>query len=427
MFKPKDKDENEVVYSERHVIRRSNRFYKYLKHCCHMAKNLYNHANFEMRKHYRTSHGKIYKYTDLDKLLKNDKQYPDYRNMPTAVSAQQLLIKLNSSWRAFKAAHDDWKRLKAQNKERTKYLSEPKQPKFKPRNGHTVCTFNYRNCPVKDGVLRFPKVFDGFTIKLLNRDLKKVKTVELIPRDDHVVVVITYARKVESLKSDNGRHLGVDLGVGNLATVVGNFEVQPMIINGRGLKSMNTFFNKHLAKLKSGVETVNHQHSSRRIRRLCNKRNEKFTDFVHKASKLLVQHAVDHNVSVIVVGYNEGWKQRSRLSKKVNQTFVQIPFLQLLKKIEYKARRVGIKVVQTEESFTSGTSFLDGEQPIKKHYNKSRRVRRGLFKSGSGKLINADVNAAYQILKKVFPDEFSNNFDGIKGVALRPVRVNADV
>jgi putative transposase len=137
---------------------------------------------------------------------------------------------------------------------------------------------------------------------------------------------------------------------------------------------------------------------------------------------MIVNYAKDHDVSVIVIGNNKEWKQNSKLSKKVNQTFVQIPFARLIEMITYKAQELGISVKVIEESYTSGTSFLDNELPIKENYNKSRRIHRGLFKSNSGVLINSDVNGSFQIMKKVFPNAYAN---GIEGVALHPIVVNA--
>ena len=125
-------------------------------------------------------------------------------------------------------------------------------------------------------------------------------------------------------------------------------------------------------------------------------------------------------MSVLVIGKNKGWKQEVTLGHKVNQTFVQLPFARFIQMLQYKAESIGMKVVLTEESYTSGTSFLDGEAPIKDHYDKSRRVHRGLFQANDGRKINADVNGAYQIMRKVFPNV---NTDGIEGVALRPAVV----
>ncbi|SET18999.1 zinc ribbon domain-containing protein, partial [Anaerobranca gottschalkii] len=118
---------------------------------------------------------------------------------------------------------------------------------------------------------------------------------------------------------------------------------------------------------------------------------------------------------------NKDWKRESKMSKKVNQSFVGIPHQEFIKKVMYKGENVGIKVILVDESYTSGTSFLDNELPVKENYNKSRRIHRGLFRSNNGTLINADLNGAYQIMKKVFPNVFS---EGIEGVGLHPIRVN---
>jgi len=109
------------------------------------------------------------------------------------------------------------------------------------------------------------------------------------------------------------------------------------------------------------------------------------------------------------------------MSKLVNQSFIQIPYNKLIQMIKYKAENVGIKVILTEESYTSGTSFLDDELPIKDNYNKERRVKRGLFKSNNNKLINSDVNGSLQIMKKVIPNAF---VDGIEGLDLVPTVIN---
>ena len=155
--------------------------------------------------------------------------------------------------------------------------------------------------------------------------------------------------------------------------------------------------------------------------KLTAKRNNKINDFIHKASKYVIDYALRLNVNTIVIGNNKDWKRESKMSKRVNQSFVGIPHQEFINKIIYKAEDVGIKVITTEESYTSGTSFLDGELPIKEYYNKSRRIFRGLFRSNKGKLINADLNGAYQIMKKVFSNVFT---DGIEGVGLHPLVVS---
>ena len=109
------------------------------------------------------------------------------------------------------------------------------------------------------------------------------------------------------------------------------------------------------------------------------------------------------------------------MSKKSNQNFIMIPYQILLQQLKYKCENVGINYIEQEESYTSGTSFLDEENSIKENYNKNRRIQRGLFKSNSGLLINSDVNGSFQIMKKVFPNAISRY--GIEGV-LTPIVIN---
>ena len=142
---------------------------------------------------------------------------------------------------------------------------------------------------------------------------------------------------------------------------------------------------------------------------------------MHIASCFVVSYCVEHNISTIIIGKNDGWKQNVELGKKNNQHFVQIPYESFISKLIYKCEQVGISVIETEESYTSGTSFLDDEQPEKENYIKLRRVHRGLFKSNLGKLINADVNAAYQIMKKIFRDA---EMPADRGFVMNPLRVN---
>ena len=141
---------------------------------------------------------------------------------------------------------------------------------------------------------------------------------------------------------------------------------------------------------------------------------------MHCASKYIIDYCIENNIGTIVVGKNDKWKQECDMSRFTNQKFVQIPYEQFIDKLAYKSEDYGIQFIENEESYTSGTSFLDNEMPIKENYNKERRIHRGLFVSNQGIEINADVNGAYQIMKKVF----SNITNEIVGVHLHPVIIN---
>lgn len=173
---------------------------------------------------------------------------------------------------------------------------------------------------------------------------------------------------------------------------------KPFIINGKPLKSINQYWNKERARLQS---LLGDKKTSKRIQSITNKRNNKVKDYLHKSSRKLVDFLVSNNISTLVVGYNEEWKQGVNLGKRNNQSFVFIPYYTLIEQLEYKCRLEGINFILTEESYTSKCSFLDNEEVCKHEKYLGKRIKRGLFKSKEGKLINADLNGSLNILKKV--------------------------
>ena len=401
---------------EKHILKQNNVFYSLIDDFCFKAKNLYNHANYIVRQAFCSENNWV-RYRDLDLILKNDIEYPDYREMPTAQSAQQILRLLDNNWSSFFKAIKDW----GMHKE--KYLGKPKLPKYKSKNGREILILTNQNVKLKGGILKFPKTFKGFSItpKFIKRtDFVLFQQVRFLPRNKHIIIELVYNIEVSETVKSNGRYLSIDIGVDNLVAMTNNFNKAPVLINGKGLKSINQYYNKKLAYYKSITKVMNKKDYSNRQNKLTMKRNDKILDYIHKASRYVVNYAKKNDVSVIVIGHNKEWKQNSTMCKQVNQTFIQIPFSKLIDQIKYKAEEFGIEVILVEESYTSGTSFLDNEQPIKEYYNKSRRIHRGLFKSNSGVLINSDVNGAFQIMKKVFPKVFA---DGIEGLVFNPVKV----
>lgn len=403
---------------EKHVIKKSHPHYAMFCEYTHLAKNLYNHANFLVRSEFLKT-GKWLKSYDLNELLTQNADYPDYRNMPAAQSAQQTLHLLDRNWKSFFRAIKDW------SKNKDKYSGKPRLPKYKPKDGRMVFILTNQQVKLKDDSLRFPRSFQGFTMKprcIYLHNFEKINQVRVVPRNQIFCVEIIYSISInDTLLPDNGRYMSIDLGLDNLATVVTNAGLNPIIVNGKGLKSNNQYYNKKLSHYQSIARHMNNKFYTNRLYRLTQKRNFKIEDSLHKISRFIVNSAISNNIHTIVIGNNKNWKQSISLGKRTNQSFVSIPHQKLIGKIIYKARSIGINVIITEESYTSGTSFLDEELPKKEFYDKKRRIRRGLFISNQGIHINADVNAAYQIMKKVFPNAFA---DGIEGAVLHPVRVN---
>ncbi len=403
-----------VVRVEKHVIKSSDEYFPLLIDFCHKAKNLYNHANYLVRCTLKEQK-KTLPYKELDQLLKADTEYPDYKEMPTAQAAQQLLRLLCQNWSAFFTAIKDWKTHKE------KYTGRPKIPGYLKKNGNFLLILTNQNCKLKNEKIHFPKVFQGFIItpKFTEKEnFHSFQQIRLIPKKNRIIAELVYNIEVPEQKTDHQRYVGIDIGVDNLATVCNNIGKQAFLINGKPLKSINQYYNKAVSHYREICKRMNQHDNSERMDRLTEKRNAKIDDYLHKASKYIINYCLEHDIHTIVIGKNKEWKQHANFSKRVNQHFVQIPFARFIEMIQYKAEEHGIAVILTEESYTSGTSFIDNEKPVKANYNKARRVHRGLFVSDSGITINADLNGAYQILKKVFPIKWD------RGCVLHPIVVN---
>jgi len=230
--------------------------------------------------------------------------------------------------------------------------------------------------------------------------------------------------------------------VRNIICLVTNCGVRPVVIQGGAVKSMNQYYNKKRAEYQKMYSTHGVQGEPRRLERLTRRRNNKIEDLFHKLSNALIGYLSNALIGTLVIGYNEQWKQNTHLGRCNNQNFVNIPFYRLVEKLKYKAALAGITVVLTEESHTSKCSLLDKE-PIEHHENylgtrgvwrqiddakfqqnhagKKGKVCHGLFKTQTGKVINADVNGAYNILRKAFPKALA--VDGIEGRGLVPIAV----
>ena len=328
--------------------------------------------------------------------------------MPTAQSAQQTLRLLDKNWKSYFQALKDYK------EHSEKYIGKPQIPKYKARgdDGYFVLVLTNQECSIVNLYIKFPKVFNGFTVKtFIDGPLRQVR---FIYDGYRIKVEIVYEVK-EIARNINKEEVvvGCDLGINNLATIADTNGGHGLIVNGKPLKSINQFYNKELAHRKQILENMNHLKKSKSISKLTSKRNPKVKDYTYKASRNVVDYCTENHVTTIVIGENKRWKQNCNLSSITNQNFVQIQFDHFKNMIQYKAESVGISVRFTEESYTSGTSFLDHELPIKEYYNNSRRKFRGLFKTEKGICVNADWNGAWQIARKLYPSLFNSNIPSI--------------
>jgi putative transposase len=401
--------------AQRHIIKSTEHRFAEIDELAFKSKNLYNAANYVIRQSFTYGWGYI-NYNEMNRLMK---YHQAYKAMPAKVS-QQILMILDKNWKSFFEA------VKAYKADSFKFTGLPKLPKYKDKvKGRNILVYTIQaisSKQLKKGIIKL----SGTEI-LIKTKIKtaRICQVRLIPKCDSYVIEVIYDEPESTVSLDNSV-ASIDLGLNNLVALTSNQPgFSPLLINGRPLKSINQFYNKRSSQLQSQLKGG--RKTSHRIQRLTRCRNQKVDNYLHNTSRLIVDLLVAKQIGTLVVGKNVQWKTEIDLGKQTNQNFVSIPHARLIEMLEYKTRLVGIKIRVQEESYTSQSNFL-GLDPIPV-YGKTdqdavfsgRRIKRGLYKTSAGQLINSDVNGSYNILRKAIPNAFSN---GIESCVVGPMRVN---
>jgi IS605 OrfB family transposase len=401
--------------AERHIIKSTEHRFAEIDELAFKSKNLYNAANYVIRQSFVYGWSYI-NYNEMNRLMKS---HQAYKAMPAKVS-QQILMILDKNWKSFFEA------VKAYKVDDCKFTGCPKLPKYKDKvKGRNILVYTIQaisSKQLKKGIIKLSGT--NFSIKTkVNPD--QICQVRLVPKCDSYAIEVIYG-KSESTASDDEFAASIDLGLNNLVALTSNQpDFTPLLINGRPLKSINQFYNKRKARLQSQLKGS--CNSSARIQRLTRCRHQKIDNYLHHTSRLIVDLLVAKQIGTLVIGKNAQWKTDIDLGKRTNQNFVSIPHARLIEMLEYKARLVGIKVLQQEESYTSQSNFI-GLDPIPVYGKTDKdvvfsgsRIKRGLYKTSTSQLINSDVNGSYNILRKAIPNAFS---DGIGSCVVQPRRVN---
>lgn len=393
---------------EKHIIRRNHKFWKECDHLALQSKHLYNSANYIQRQYFF----KTGKYFNSIDIYHQTKELEAYRFLPTKVS-KQIVRRISETWKGWLAAIKDW------SKNPDKYLGKPKIPGYKHKeNGRNVVVY-----PI-DAISK-PALVKGI-IKLSQTDIElttqatNVDQVRIVPKTNHYVIEVIYP-VADVVKSEGKYIAGVDLGLNNLMAITSNHPgIRPLLINGRPLKSINQFFNKRLAKAQS-------KEAGKQIKQLNGKRDCRVDNYLHTVSRRVIDWCQLNGIWQLVIGNNSGWKQDINIGKKNNQSFTKIPHNKLIHLLAYKAELAGIDVVVTEESYTSKASALDMDNLLSlktksesKPLFSGKRINRGLYKTSTGRIINADTNGSLNIARKVIP----NFIEGIVGLPFIPVVLN---
>lgn len=375
--------------------------YLILRELCHSAKNLYNQAVYNIRQYY-FDEGKYLNYVENNKLLKSSENY----KILNSNMAQQILKEVDGAFKSF------FRLLKLKSK--GEYKEKVKLPKYLPKNSFTTLVVGFVRLNENTFILPYSQSYkkNHRSIKINIPPLlldKNIKEIRIIPKFNARFFEIQYTYQVENEERnlDKNNALAIDLGVNNLATCVTN-RGKSFIVDGKKLKSINQWFNKYNAKLQSIKDKQGYGKTlTMKQKYIWNKRNNRVNDYLSKSARIIINYCLENNIGTLVCGYNNDFQRNSDIGKKNNQNFVNIPFSKLQSKLEYLCEFYGIKYVDQEESYTSKASFFDmdiipeyKEKDNIEYSFSGKRVRRGMYKTLKGYILNADVNGALNILKK---------------------------
>jgi transposase, IS605 orfB family len=406
-----------ITLTERHVIRENHVFFDECDRLSLKAKNLYNATLYVQRQSFFNPDVKFINYYDVNKEFTDNNQF-DYRALPAKVSKQvQMLV--DKSFKSY------FTLLKKKNK--GEYDKPVKIPRYLDKTkGRFVVPYPKDAISLKtDGFVKLSKTDISIPTRI-DKDL--IVGVRIVPKGNHYIIEVLYDVVKPNIEVDYSRVAFIDPGLNNLMTVTSNV-FNPILYNGRPVKSINQIANKNVSKRqglrslwKLNAKTKNKDRvqqvifprlesdNSKLTRSIWSKRSNRINDYFHKVTTNLMNHLVLHDIKTVVMGYNIGQKQDIDLGKVTNQNFVNIPFTKLISMLEYKCQLAGINFVVNEESYTSLCSFVDKEDICKHKEYCGNRVERGLFETSSGLLINADVNGSLNIGRKYLESigEYSN-------------------
>jgi len=392
--------------------------YNVLKEQCRISKNLKNQVLYEIRQKFFSDKSYL-NYNEVYKTLKTSDNY----KLLQASMAQQIMRKVDAEFKSFFGS------LKSK-----KVAHKVNIPHYLPKEGYNQLIIQQIN--IRNGKFQMPysreyaKTHKKFYIQMPSiLSDKKVKEIKIIPKYNarFFEIVYTYEVKdVSKINLDKTKALAIDLGVNNLCTCVTS-DGDSFILDGKKLKSYNQWYNKENARLQSIKDKQKLSKTlTKRQARLLRKRENRVRDYLGKTAKKIINYCLEHNIGNLVIGNNKGFQQKSNLGKVNNQIFVQMPFYKLQQKLEYQCKIYGIDMIEQEESYTSKASFWDKDEiPVygdsKQHIFSGKRIKRGLYKTSSGILLNADVNGALNILRKSNVVSLSGLYS--RGELNTPVRI----
>ena len=409
---------------EQHCIDKKDPRYAIIDEAAFKSKNLYNAALYEIRQAF-IHQGVYLPYEEMDKRMQS---HEAYKALPAKVS-QQVLRLLAKNWESFFEARA------AYEEDPSKFTGRPRLPKYKDKvKGRNLLIYTMQAVSrdptyLAQGIIKPSQL--AITVQT-KQDPTTLDQVRIVPKNGYYVVEVVYEKAPSPVKVDPSFCVAIDLGVTNLAAIASNRAgFVPRLVNGRTLKAWNQWYNKRIKELKNLLPKEERERVTKQMERITTKRNRRVDHYLHAASKRIIDLLVEQGVGTVIIGKNPLWKQETSMGKRNNQNFVSIPHARFIDMLTYKASLVGIQVEVSEESYTSKASFLDLD-PIPdykagdetEHVFSGKRIgrRNRLYRAQDGRIICADVNGAYNILRKSRPDAFSKA-KGVGGYVVHPVRL----
>ena len=384
------KKNNKMKLVRKIIYKRSDPEYSEMDEICFKSKNLYNATLYAVRQSF-IKNNEYLNYNRINKIFTEENNI-DYRALPAKV-AKHIQMLVDFAMKSFFTLIKKKKKGEYDKKVRLpKYLDKVKG-RMTAHYERGALSFKKRK-----GYIHLSKteIFVKMPEDLNESDIKFAR---IVPGHERFTVEIGFEKELEP-QVITGGYASIDPGVNNLVTMVDTVTKNPVIINGRSLKSINQWYNKKIAEMRSETERLHGKYWSQKMSSVTNRRNNKIKDYMHKTSAYIVNHLVSNRIGTLIIGEIKEWKQDTNMYKVNNQNFVCIPFEMLKSMLEYKCRLAGIEVVRQDEAYTSKCSFLDNEEIRKHEKYKGSRPKRGCFKTSSGRKVNADVNSACNIMKK---------------------------
>ena len=400
--------------TEKEMIYSTDERFDLIKNLCHLSKNLYNASLYDVRQYYFET--KSYRTWQSQRPIFTKNNNPDYYALQSHLAGEVLMQVGRQFIGFFNNKSNKKKRI----------------PKYKDKNGYNVITFPKLTISKQIDFDEDKSIYTytlckriyNLKIKSTKSNLKMIKFV-YDEANDLIKCFKIYEVEKQKLKKDNSRYFSIDPGLNNIVSIYNNIGIRPLLYNGRPIKSINQYYNKTNAKLRSELPT--NVKSSKRLKQLSFKRNNKIDYEMHKISTHIISEAVRNDISKIIIGNNIGWKNEINIGRRNNQNFVNIPHTKLFNQLLYKGLLNGIEVIFTEESYTSKASFFDRDELHIYGENDSpkfsgRRISRGLYKDSKGNLWNADLNGGGNIMRKI-SDKAYKNIRKTKEMMKRPILI----